>query len=71
MAEMCNCAKKSIEKGYIVRGAIYDEKRKDFIDTDYYMPLIVPHKNGVMLDVKLIIHNCPICGESLLGKVLD
>jgi len=60
---MCNCAEKAIENGYIIRGATYDEGKKDFQDTnEYTMPLVNRDQRGRIKTLRLVVKCCPICG---------
>ena len=63
---MCNCISAAISRGYVIRGAVYEDQ--DFKDRGYYMPLSLRNGKGQFRPVKLTIKHCPICGEKLEDK---
>ncbi len=63
---MCNCISAAISRGYVIRGAVYENH--DFKNRGYCMPLLMRDDKGRFKLVKLVIHHCPICGEKLEDK---
>jgi hypothetical protein len=62
---MCECIDKLIEKGFVRSDhVIYDEKKKDFIETDPIYRIHHINKKGYWLRVRY----CPTCGTKLVKE---
>ncbi len=62
----CECSVAAINRGFIIRGATYDETALEFRDTnDFWMPLSMRNEKGQFKLVRLVIKCCPTCGQVL------
>ena len=64
---MCNCINQLVEKGFIERESVYENK--DFVDKGYqvrkYKRL---SKNTVATNQVFRLNYCPACGEKIAVK---